>query len=90
MNSLNKIAVTALSLAALSSSVFADNINDDIRESKAGIEALNSTLVSLGVNEDTHVDVSGVITPSQKLALYDEKYQELQNTFDNIHFSQKL
>ncbi|ADZ90519.1 hypothetical protein [Marinomonas mediterranea] len=87
MKTINKVILSGLSVFALSTSAFADNISDDVRDARSSVDALGIQLESMRVNVNTQVDTSGALTHTQKLSLYQEKHAELQGIFNSVHFS---
>ncbi|RBO82746.1 hypothetical protein [Marinomonas aquiplantarum] len=87
MKNLTKAALTLLTATAMTSAFAAsdDNYSDRIQSTKAGIEALSNTLENMGATVDASVDLNGAYTPSQKEAVYAEKYSDLQDQFDALH-----
>lgn len=87
MKTMTKAALTLFTATAMTSAFAAtdDNYTDRIQSTKAGIEALSNTLENMGANVETSVDLNGAYTPSQKEAVYEAKYAELQDQFDALH-----
>ena len=85
MKKLTSIALSTLAVAGLSTSAFAaDNAQNDLRESKAGYEALSAQLETMGYQAD-EVSLDGAMTFSQKEAIYNEKTSELQDQFNRLN-----
>lgn len=85
---MSKKVLTLVTAAVLSTSTFAamDNDNDSPSEkmytAKAGVAALSKTLVNMGQEVDTTVDLTGLRTYAQKTEAYNSKHAELQEQFD--------
>ena len=86
MKKLTAIALSTLTVAGLSTSAFADTAYDDLRESRAGYDALSAQLETMGYQAD-EVTFDRAMTFSQKEAIYNEKTNELQAQFDRLESS---
>jgi len=88
MKKLTAITATLITASVLSTSAFAssdDTAREEFRSAKAGVAALANTLESLGASVDSSVDLNGASTFSQKEAVYDAKYAELQTQFNALN-----
>ncbi len=86
MKKLTSIALSTLAIAGLSTSAFANDNNayQDLREAKAGYEALSTQLETMGYQAD-EVTFDHAMTFSQKEAVYNEKTSELQDEFNRLN-----
>ena len=84
MKKFTSIALSTLAIAGLSTSAFADSAYDDLRESKAGYEALSAQLETMGYQAED-VTFDHAMTFSQKEAVYNEKTSELQDQFNRLN-----
>lgn len=83
MKKFTSIALSTLAIAGLSTSAFADTA-EDLRESKAGYEALSAQLETMGYQAED-VTFDHAMTFSQKEAIYNEKTSELQDQFNRLN-----
>ncbi|MEO9275183.1 hypothetical protein ABFY09_09980 [Marinomonas sp. 5E14-1] len=88
MKKLTAITATLITASVLSTSAFAstgDSAREELRNAKVGVTALANTLENLGATVDASVDLNGASTLSQKEAIYDAKYSELQTQFNELN-----
>ena len=89
MKTFTKASLAVITAALLSTSAFANSSDDSkieqVRTTKAGVEALAITLKNEGVAVDANVDLDGARTYAQKQEAYQAKYSELQAQFNAIH-----
>ncbi|MCV2401598.1 hypothetical protein OFY17_01760 [Marinomonas sp. C2222] len=83
LTTLALITASTLSAAAFASND--DNAYDDLQSAKSAVEALSLTLENLGVDTNTEVDLTGAYTAPQKKAVYEDKYAELRQQFNQVH-----
>lgn len=87
MKKLTKTTLALLTASLMTSAAFAasnDSPSEQLQEAKVRVEALSSTLENMGENVDASVDLNGAYTFDQKEAVYNAKYNELQNQFDSL------
>ncbi|BFM48111.1 hypothetical protein [Marinomonas sp. THO17] len=88
MNTLNKTLLALVTTAVFSSAAMAtsdESVSDRLMSARGSVEALATTLENMGANVDASVDLNGAYTPFQKIAVYQEKHDELQAQFDALH-----
>lgn len=85
MKKLVKLSLATAIFAAATGSAFASSY-DDMREAKAKVDALSAQLGTMGVTVEP-VSFDRPMTFSQKEDAYNNKYAELQATFNKIHFA---
>ncbi|WP_191601548.1 hypothetical protein [Marinomonas algicola] len=93
MNTLTKATMAILASSIIATSAFSashsenDSTHEVYRNYLSSVEALSKTLDEKGIQHDTDVDLEGADTFSKKADIYNKKYEELQNTFNEAHFA---
>lgn len=77
--------ITASTLSAAAFAANDDNAYDELRNAKSSVKALSLTLENLGVDTNIEVDLTGAYTFAQKTAVYEDKYAELRQQFNQAH-----
>jgi ABC-type proline/glycine betaine transport system substrate-binding protein len=82
---MKKITASLLAIAALSTvttSAFASDYSDEVRDIKISVSALESQLQSMNVEYHT-VEIESGLNRSQEVRALEAKYSSLQDQFNN-------